>query len=236
MTTSTTRGSFWLGIKDGLPFLLLIGPFALLFGVVATEAGLDVMAALGFSVVIIAGAAQFTAVSLLADNAPVWIVLITSLAVNLRMAMYSAGLTPYLGKAPLWQRALVAYGMVDQAYALSIARYEANPEWTVSQRVFYFLGVVALVSPFWFILTVVGAVAGTAIPESWALDFALPITFMAMFAPMLRTVAYLATAATSVVLSLLFMGLPSGVGLMLAAIIAMMVGAFIETRMEAPND
>ena len=41
-----------------------------------------------------------------------------SLAVNLRMAMYSASLVAHLGPARLWQRALVAYLNVDQTYAL----------------------------------------------------------------------------------------------------------------------
>ena len=68
-----------------------------------------------FSLVVIAGAAQFTALQLLQEEAPTVIVLISALAVNLRMAMYSASLTPYIGSAPLWQRAFAAYLTVDQS-------------------------------------------------------------------------------------------------------------------------
>lgn len=236
MTTSNNRTPFMIGLTDALPFVLVIIPFALLFGVVATEAGLDVLATLGFSIVVIAGAAQFTAVSLLADQAPVWIVLITSLAVNLRMAMYSAALTPYLGGAPLWKRALVAYGMVDQSYTMSISRFERHPEWTISQRFQFYAGASALICPLWFIFTVIGSIAGTTIPDSWALDFAIPITFIAMIAPMLRSLPHMVTAGVAVVLSLAFMGLPAGVGLMLAAVIAMMTGAELERRLEARHD
>ena len=39
---------------------------------------------------VVAGASQITAVQLLADGVPIVIVLISALAVNLRMAMYSA--------------------------------------------------------------------------------------------------------------------------------------------------
>ena len=114
MITTTRKSAYWLGFRDALPFLLLVIPFALLFGVVATEAGLDVLETLAFSVVVIAGAAQFTALQLMADHVPTLIVLISALAVNLRMAMYSASLTPHIGAAPVWQRAIVAYLTIDQ--------------------------------------------------------------------------------------------------------------------------
>lgn len=232
MTDTTTTTPFWMGLRDGLPFIFVVGPFALLFGVVATEAGLDVLTALGFSVVVIAGASQFTALSLMADNAPVWVAIFTALAVNLRMAMYSASLTPYLGAAPMWKRALVAYLMVDQTYALSVARFEQNPGWSVAARLSYYFGAMVPICPLWYALTVVGALLGSTIPESLALDFAVPITFIAMVGPMLRTLPHVAAAVTSVVLALALMGLPAGLGLILSAIIAMMVGAQVERMME----
>ncbi len=73
--------------------------------------------------------------------------LATALAVNLRMAMYSASLTPYLGRAKLWQRAAVAYLLVDQSYALSHLKYETEPALTLSERLRYFFGVITPVAP-----------------------------------------------------------------------------------------
>ena len=67
----------------------------------------------GDEVVVIAGASQFTAIQLMTENASIWAVLAASLAVNLRMAMYSASLQPHLGTAPLWQRLLVGYVNFD---------------------------------------------------------------------------------------------------------------------------
>ena len=61
------------------------------------------------SVLVIAGASQFTALQLLGEHAPLVIVIVTSLAVNLRFAMYSASLAPHIGAAPAWLRALAAY-------------------------------------------------------------------------------------------------------------------------------
>jgi predicted branched-subunit amino acid permease len=228
MTATTGKSAYITGLKDGMPFLLVIAPFSLLFGVVATEAGLNIVEALMFSVVVIAGASQFTAIQLMVDNTPTLIVLATALAVNLRMAMYSASLTPYLGAAPVWKRALVSYFLVDATYACSISRFEKEPGWTLQQRFLYFLGAVTPVCPTWYVLTVVGALIGTAMPEWLALDFAVPICFLAMIAPMLRTIPHLAAALTSIVLALSLAFVPFSLGLLIAALAAMMVGAQME--------
>ncbi len=226
--SANPKTAFLRGARDALPFILVVGPFALLFGVVGTEAGLNLVEVMGFSVLVIAGASQFAALQVMSENAPTVIVVLTALAVNLRMAMYSASLTPYLGKASLVKRALVAYFMVDQAYTLSQIKFEMEPEMSVAARVAYYLGTVMPIAPFWYVLTYVGAVAGTQIPPAFALDFALPITFIAMIAPALRTVAHIAAAVTSIVVALLMAWMPYGTGLLVAALVAMMVGAQIE--------
>lgn len=229
--STTPRSAFWHGVRDGLPFLLVIIPFSILFGVVATEAGLNVIEALTFSVVVIAGAAQFTAVHLLQNDTPTVIVILSALAVNLRMAMYSASLTPHLGAAPIWQRALVAYFTVDQSYALSIGTFEARKDWGVAQKIAYFFGTVTPICPMWYVMTLVGALIGNSIPPEFALDFALPITFIAMIAPMLRSLPHLLAAGAAVTASLLLVWLPLNLGLLVAALIGMVVGAQAEVRL-----
>jgi predicted branched-subunit amino acid permease len=230
MSATTPKSAFRTGVMDGLPFLLVLTPFGILFGVTATEAGLNVLETMMFTIVVIAGASQFSALQLMTDNAPTLIVLATALAVNLRMAMYSASLTPYLGQASLWQRALISYFLVDATYACAIGRFELHPEWQLPARLGYFFGTVVTVCPAWYALTLIGALIGSAIPGWLALDFAVPICFLAMVAPMLRTVAHLAAALTSVILALSLAFIPYSLGLLIAAIVAMMVGAFVETR------
>ncbi len=230
MSSATSSSAILRGARGSAPFLLALGPFSFLFGVVATEAGLSVAEVMGFSVLVIAGAAQLTALQLMADQAPTVIVLISALAVNLRMAMYSASLAPWLGAAPLWQRAFAAYLVVDNSYAQSLAQFESAPEMPLGERVRYFFGTMLLVAPGWYIGTLLGALVGREIPEALALDFAVPITFLAIVVPALRTLAHVAAAVTAVVLGLAFSGLPYSLGLLPAAMIAMVVGAEIERR------
>jgi predicted branched-subunit amino acid permease len=232
MASTTVKSAYLKGLADGSPFILVIIPFASLFGLLATEAGLSVFESLMFSLVVIAGAAQFTALQLLQEEAPTIVVLASALAVNLRMAMYSASLTPFIGSAPLWQRACAAYLTVDQSYVVSIAEFEKRPEMTVPQRVAYFFGAVTPAAPFWYIFTVVGAVLGAQVPDSWALDFAIPITFLAMIAPMFRTLPHVIAAFVAVVVSLLAAGVPYSMGVIIAGLTGMIVAAQAEVWLE----
>lgn len=120
-------GAFRRGFVRDAPFSLVVIPFALLFGLVATEAGLTLFEAMIFSVPVSAGASQFIALQLMADKAPVLIVRATSLAVNPRMAMYSVALAPHLGAAALWRRALLSYAPVDQTFAVAIGEHDRAP-------------------------------------------------------------------------------------------------------------
>lgn len=230
MASTTQNRAFRAGFIAGLPFLLIGVPFALMFGVVATEAGLDVSHTFWFSVLVIAGASQFTAIQLMTENAPVWIILTAALAVNLRMAMYSASLQPHLKEASFGQRAFAAYINVDASYALGVQQYEKTPHWSAQDKFLFFCGTMVLMFPLWVVGTVAGALAGDALPDSLDLDFAMPIMFLALAAPMIKSLAHLGAAVTSILVALLLAFLPSGIGLLIAAVLAMIVGAELERR------
>ncbi|MEP2782166.1 MAG: AzlC family ABC transporter permease [Pseudoruegeria sp.] len=235
MSVSTPKTAYLRGLRHGAPFLVILLPFSMLFGVVAIEANLTIAQAMGFSLLVIAGAAQFAAVQLMTENAPMLVIVATALAVNMRMAMYSASLTPHIGKAPLGARAAISYFLVDQGYALSIMEYEKHPNETTANKVAYYFGTISLMCPLWYVFTLVGALIGARIPEEFALDFAVPIAFLAMTAPMLRTRAHITAAVTAVVLAILFAWVPYNGGLLIASISAMCVGAWVETRTEQPS-
>ncbi|GAA3861611.1 AzlC family ABC transporter permease [Celeribacter arenosi] len=228
MPRADLRSQFRRGFVDSLPFYLVVGPFGLIFGVIATEAGLNLVEVMGFSILVIAGASQLAALQLMSENAPTVIVLATALAVNMRMAMYSASLTPHIGKAPFWMRALAAYFLFDQPYALSMIDYEKEPERSAIEKITYFAGVGVPMSVVWYAATLAGALLGERIPGDIGLDFAVPITFLAVVAPMLKSLAHVAAAFTSVALVIVLGFMPYGSGLLVAALIALIVGAQVE--------
>jgi len=57
----------------------------------------------------------------------------------------------------------------------------------------------------------------------------VPITFLALTAPMLRTPAHVAAAVVSVAGTLALTVMPYGTGLLVAAVVAMAVGVAVET-------
>jgi predicted branched-subunit amino acid permease len=145
--------------------------------------------------------------------------------------MYSASITPHLGRLPLWKRGVVAYFLVDQTYAQAILDYEKTPNQTSSEKFAYFMGVMSPICPPWYAFTLVGALVGETIPENLGLDFALPIAFLAMVGPMMRTPAHRIAALVAVILALAFAWLPFNTGLLVAGLGGMIAGAQAELRL-----
>ena len=219
------------GALTGLPFVMVGAPFALVFGAVAAEAGLDLLALMAVTSIVVAGASQFALVELLADGAPALVALTAALAVNLRLAMYSASLAPHLGAAPLRQRALAAFFLIDQVYALSLRRYIRPPELTVAEKMGYFFGAAAPMYVMWYLGSYVGAVAGSRIPPEWSLDFAPAVTFIALVGPMLRGWANIAAAFVAVAAALALAWAPWSLGLLVAAGLGMGTGVAVESAL-----
>lgn len=234
MGKPSLRRAFWLGVRDGLPFVVLIVPFGLLFGVVAGEAGWSLLQIVSMSVLVVAGASQFTALQLLGDHAPAIVAIVAGLAVNLRLAMYSASLAPHIGGVRPWQRMLAAYALTDQNYGAAMNRYTVGPTMSAREKLAHFFGASLVICVPWPIAGWVGAVTGTAIPAGLALDFVLPITFLALFGPALRSLPYVAAAVVSVVVALALAWMPYNLWLIVAAIAAMATGAAVEAWQERP--
>lgn len=224
--------AFRLGIRDGLPFLIVIVPFGMLFGVLAGEAGWSLTESMAMTILVIAGASQFTALQLLSEHAPLFIAIATALAVNLRLAMYSASLAQVIGSTPPLGRFLAAYCLTDQTYGISMTRLSLGPEFTPRERLAHFFGGALPVCVPWYFATWAGHVLGNAIPPALALDFAVPITFIALVGPGLRTLPQVAAAFVSVVVALALASLPYNLWLLAAAIAGMTTGALTELWLE----
>jgi predicted branched-subunit amino acid permease len=230
--TPAFRRAFWLGFRDGLPFLIVIVPFGMLFGVLAGEAGWSLTEMMAMTILVIAGASQFTALQLLSEHAPLLIAIATALAVNLRLAMYSASLAQHIGATPRLARVLAAYCLTDQTYGVAMNRLALGPPMSARERlVHYFGGALPICVP-WYFATWIGAVVGDAIPPAFALDFAVPITFIALIGPGLRTLPQAAAALVSVAVALALASLPYNLWLLAAALAGMTTGALAEIWLE----
>ena len=225
------RQSYAKGFMTGLPLIIAYIPFALVFGVVAVDAGLAVYEAIAMSAAVVAGAAQFAALGLLSDGAPVPIAILAGIAVNLRMVMYSAAIAEHWRGATFWQRAAAAYVLHDQSYGMSISRYEEGKEPTLSHKFGWYFGVLTPTTSTWFICTTIGGVLGAQIPAEWSLDFAVPIAFISIAAPMLKRLPHVAAAGVGVIASLALSWLPLGFGVLAGGVLGMLAGVLTEIWM-----
>ncbi|MFB6117125.1 AzlC family ABC transporter permease [Halosegnis sp.] len=214
------RRDFYAGVRDVAPVVVGIIPFGLVAGAAAVDAGLSGLQAVGLSVIIFAGASQLAAIELLGEGAPLAVVVGTVLVVNLRMVMYSASIAPYFqGLAGRW-KALVAYPLTDQGYALALTTFR---ERDVSRRA-YFLGTAAPLWLVWQACTIVGVVVGARVPPWLPLDFALPLVFLALLVPAIEDASTAAAAGVGGTLATLGAGLPYELGLPLGAVAGVLAG------------
>lgn len=219
---------FWEGTKAEVPLLIGVFPFGLIYGALALDAGLTPTAAQAMSSIVFAGSSQFVASQLLREATPGFVIVLTIAVVNLRHMLYSASLAPYVAAlSPRW-KVLLSYLLTDEAYAPTILRYERTGITPYAH--WFWLGAGLALWVTWQISTALGILLGAAIPESWSLDFALPLTFIAMIVPALRNRPAIAAALSAGAVAVLAIPLPYQLGLILAALVGIMVGTLLEGR------
>lgn len=221
-----TARSFWAGVQAELPLLISVFPFGLIYGALALDSGLSVGEAQMMSSIVFAGTAQFVAAQLIAQAAPGLVIVLTIAVINLRHLLYSASVSPYVKELPTRWKALLAYFLTDEAYAATIIHYEEEGLTPTSH--WFFLGAGFSLWLTWQVGCGLGIWLGAAIPQSWPLDFALPLTFIAMVIPVLKGRPMVAAALSSGIIALLTFGLPYKLGLIIAALAGILIGTLLE--------
>lgn len=217
------------GARVTSPLVLGVTPFGLICGAVCVSVGMPEWGAIGLSTIVFAGASQLVATQLMAEHVSVAVVILTGLVINARMFMYSASLAPHWkGLHPL-KKAGLAYLLTDQAYAMSITRYNEPDGDTVNKPLFY-LGSGLIMWTCFNVTTVLGAYLGAFIPPEWDLGFAIPLTFIALVIPAVKDKPSLLAAVVAGVVALLADGLPYNLGLMTAAAAGICVGYLTERK------
>jgi predicted branched-subunit amino acid permease len=121
---------------------------------------------------------------------------------------------------------LISYLITDQAYAVSIVRFgeglaDRDKRW-------YYLGAALALWSTWQCATITGVVMGSGLPASWALDFAVPLTFLALLVPSVKDRANLVAALTAGGVAIVAGELPHNLGLITASIAGIFTGAALD--------
>ncbi len=219
------RQQFWLGARDLLPLISGAAPFGMIVGATGISLGMSPEMVMGMTALFFAGSAQLAAFSLIQDNAPLVIILATTIVINLRFCIYSATFAPLLGPLPKRYRFTLAYMLSDQTYGL--CSMPAQMQKTAAERVWYLAGVALGLYVIWMISVMLGIVLGAGIPPGWSLEFTIPLAFLAMLVTTITSRLLFMVAVISGSCAVLFQQLPFNTGFIVAVVAGVSAGLLL---------
>lgn len=224
------RAGMFDGMRSVAPLLVGVAPFGLIFGVTAAGSALGGELGYATSLIIFAGAAQLATVQLIDAGSAAAVVIATALVINARHLMYSAALAPHFRDLPTRWRLGLPYVLTDQAFVVSITRFNDHTS-ADYKRWFYFGGAMTLWTT-WQLTTATGVILGVSVPESWSLDFAIPLVFLALLIPAVRDRPAAVAAAVGGVAAVLAHDVSYNLGLMIGAVAGIAAGVIAERFQE----
>ena len=219
---------FKYGCLSELPLLLGVIPFGLAFGILGVESGLSYLQTFLLSSIVFAGASQIVFAQLAASLTPVTVIIGTVAVVNLRHVLYGISLSKYLKNLPLKWRLLLAYLITDEAFAVSSKRFSSNP--TSENAHYHLLGSGSTLWISWQIATLLGIFTGPFIPDSLNLEFAIPLTFLAIVAISIKDKAKLIVFFTSGLMALILKDLPWNLWIIGSSLVGIACGILLSKK------
>jgi 4-azaleucine resistance transporter AzlC len=219
---------FWAGTRAVAPLMAGSAAFGLAFGALVRTVGIDPWTGTFASVSVAAGASQIAIVDQLRVGAPAVIAVLTALVINARMALYSAALAPLYSEFPRRWRYGLAHLMTDQSSVVTVLHADEWPD-PVRRRWFIF-GVSGPFVAVWVIGTAAGIALGPVIPEAWQIGFIVPLMFIAVIMPAMRTWPAITAALVAVAVVVLAKDLPYGLNVLLGALAGIALGSLVPTK------
>ena len=228
----TRQQEFRSGFVMTLPLWLGSVPFGMVYAVTALAGGLTPAQTLAMSLLVFAGAAQFTAAGMFAAGAGPLTIVITTLIVNARHLLLSASLVPFLRNASNPLKALLAFQLTDESYAVGMRRFlegTGSPTYLLGSNISLYVG--------WQLSTIAGILIGTQIPDpdAYGLGLVFPLTFIGLLVPLLRERVSVSVAIFAGVLSIVgALVIPGSWYILIAGIVASGLGAFLTRSADEP--
>lgn len=220
------------GLRSGAvaiaPILVGVAPVGVVAGATPVAHGMPWDVPVGFSTILFAGASQLAAIEVLTGGGTALVAVITACTMNLRMAAYSASLAPEAAGLRLRRRLVMAYLLTDEAYAAAVPHLINEPRAPQAHWILFGAGFALWAG--WQVSTLAGVLLGAQLPDNLGLDFALPLTFIAIVVPLIDSRAGLAAALAAGVTAVLLAGLHYKTGLFIAALAGLMAGALSGER------
>lgn len=207
-------------VRTGLSIAFATGLYGVSFGALGVASGLRPWQAMALSLLMFTGGSQFAFIGVLAGGGTPIAAAGAASLLGIRNAVYAMQLNALL-RPKGWLKWPMAQVTIDESTATAVGQRDLAERrrgfWTAGLGVFFF----------WNLCTAVGAVAGDALgdPKQWGLDGAAVAAFTALLWPHLKrrepvAVAVLCALVTAVCVPFL----PAGVPILVAALVAALVG------------
>jgi predicted branched-subunit amino acid permease len=208
------------------PWLLGVAPFGLVIGVSAARADIPVLAGWLTGPLIFAGSAQVAAIGLLDAGAGPVLIVVTVLAINLRLVLYSASMARHWHGTPRWWQALAAYLLVDPSFAVGSAGYESIVDRRRAHL--HYMGGALTLWFAWLLAIAVGATIGARVPDGLRLEMVIPLFLVGEVVHRVSDRATTSAAAAAALVAVVGAPVPLHLGPVLAIVAGVAVGLHLE--------
>lgn len=173
------KKDFIFGMKCAIPVILGYIPIGIAYGMMAHQANMTLLQAMGMSLFVYSGASEMAAANMIAQHIDLMAIVLTTLILGLRHLILSTCVMDKLRDVPKWKRAIISFWVTDESFAV----FMSDPRVKYNAPFFLGLGLSAYIS--WNIGTIIGVLAGTLLPEmiSKCFGIALYSMFIALLIP-----------------------------------------------------
>lgn len=222
------RVYFMLGLRDAIPPLIATGTWGLVTGIAIVKSGVSEALATLMTLLVYAGSAQLTALPLISERVPLWLIFAAGFVVNIRFLIFGAALQPFFRHLSWPKRLGLGFFSTDIGFVLFMGRYGESRRRGDARHLWYFLGVIGPGWLVWNTSSIVGIYLAAVIPASWSLEFAAILALLSVVIPLVSTrpVAFCILAAACT--AWLGQGLPLRLGLLAAVVAGILAGVLSE--------
>jgi predicted branched-subunit amino acid permease len=219
--TTAGRREVW---RESLGVAIATSAYGISFGALAVASGLDVWQTCVLSLLMFTGGSQFAFIGVFGAGgiAALPSAIASAALLGVRNIAYGMRMSPTIGSG-FFRRAAAAHVTIDESTAVAISQ-SAPP---LRRLGFWITGLGVFVG--WNITTLVGALLGDVLgdPKAWGLDAAAAAAFLALLWPRLKQRQAIAVGvAAAVVAAALTPLLMPGLPVLIAAVVAVVVGWF----------
>lgn len=217
------------GFKQMVPAALGVLPFATMIGVALGESPVSNFAGYVGGFFVAGGSAHLAAIGSMSVGTGMVATIVTALMINARGLVYGAALGPAFRSQPKWFRWVAAYSLVDQMFAVVGGVLERDDRYVRS----FYVGAMSVLWTAYFGGVAIGMTVGPVIPSSIPLALCIPVLFLTMLVPGVKSRPSYAAAVVGLAVAILGSDLPSGVGLVAAIVLGTVAGVIAERWQDA---